>query len=283
MSAVQEVRYEVDGPAAIVTLDRPEALNAFHPAMVDELIAMLDAAEADDAVRAVIVTGAGRAFSAGADLSAGDGAFSFVPDGADPVEATAAFRDPAGILTLRLLRATKPVIAAINGPAVGMGVTVTLPMDVRLASRDARFGFVFSRRGMVPEGASSWFLPRIVGIGRALEWVCTGRVFGVREALDAGLVHSLHEPADLLPAARRLVDEIAQRTAPVSVALARRMLWDGLGAPAGAAEAHRVDSLATILRGASDDAAEGVAAFLEKREPRFPMTVTGGLPPVLSW
>jgi len=273
------IRYERVGPAAVVTLDRPAAMNAFTPAMVPPLIAALDRADADDEVRAVIVTGAGRAFSAGADLSAGEQIFDFARDAA----AAVAHRDAGGILTLRLLRCAKPVIAALNGAAVGMGITITLPMDVRIASSRARFGFVFARRGMVPEGASAWFLPRIVGIGRAQEWVCTGRMIDASEALAAGLVHAVHEPDDVLPAAHRVVEEIAQHTAPVSVALSRRMLWDALGAPVGAAEAHRVDSLATVVRGGSADVAEGVAAFLDKRAPRFPMRVSDGLPPIVPW
>jgi enoyl-CoA hydratase/carnithine racemase len=269
------VAYSTDAAAAILTLDRPERLNAFDPAMVDEVIAALDRADADDAVRAVIVTGA--------DLTGGEAAFDFVADGADPAAAAAAFRDPAGVLALRLLRSTKPVIAAVNGAAVGMGATITLPMDIRIASTEARFGFLFTRRGMVPEGASAWFLPRIVGIGRAQEWVCTGRVFDSSEALRAGLVHSVHEPDALLEAAHGIVAEIAAHTAPVSVALARRMLWSGVGAPEGALGAHRVDSLATILRGRAGDAGEGVRAFKEKRPPAFPDLVSDGLPSVLDW
>lgn len=271
-----EIRYEVADRVATITLHRPDQLNAFTVTMLRELVAAFDAADADDDVRAVIVTGAGRAFCAGADLAAGAKTF-------DHREARAQRpgvpRDGGGVLTLRIFECTKPVIGAINGAAVGVGVTMTLPMDIRLASTNARFGFVFARRGIVPEAASSWFLPRVVGISRAAEWVYTGRLFPAQEALDAGLVRSLHEPDDLLPAARALAAEIADHAAPVSVALSRQMIWRMLGAT-HPMEAHRVDSRAIAARGASADAAEGVTSFLEKRPARFPMRVSDGLPDV---
>lgn len=271
-----EIRYEVADHAAIITLHRPDQLNAFTVTMLRELLAALDAADADDEVRAVIVTGAGRAFCAGADLAAGAKTFDHRETA---TEREGVPRDGGGILTLRLFESTKPVIGAINGAAVGVGATMTLPMDIRLASTGARFGFVFARRGIVPEAASSWFLPRVVGISRAAEWVYTGRLISAQEAHEAGLVRSVHEPDDLLPAARALVAEIAEHTAPVSVALSRQMLWRMLGA-SHPMEAHRVDSRAIAARGASLDAAEGVTSFLEKRPARFPMRVSDGLPDV---
>jgi enoyl-CoA hydratase/carnithine racemase len=241
------------------------------------LIAAFDAADADDAVRAVIVTGAGRGFCAGADLAGGGDTFdsrrrSESTPGGDGVP-----RDGGGQLTLRIFECTKPVIAAVNGPAVGVGATMTLPMDIRLAAPEARFGFVFARRGIVPEAASSWFLPRAVGISRAMEWVATGRVFGADEALAAGLVRSLHPGGELLQTARTLAREIADHTAPVSVAIARRLMWQMLGAEHPML-AHRADSRAMFARGQSEDAREGVTAFLEKRPAEFPDRITDGLP-----
>ncbi len=264
-----------------VTLNRPEKLNAFTARMAGELIAAFDRADADDDVRVVVVTGAGRGFCAGADLAGGGSTFDYdkrAAEGSGPDPD----RDRGGLVALRIFESTKPVIGAINGPAVGVGVTMTLPMDVRLASSAARFGFVFARRGIVPEAASSWFLPRVVGISRAMEWVATGRVFDAAEALDGGLVRSVHAPEDLLPAAYALAAEIAENTAPVSVALARQMMWRMLGAD-HPLEAHRVDSRAIIERGRSADAAEGVTAFLEKRPARFPDRVSADLPPLYPW
>jgi enoyl-CoA hydratase/carnithine racemase len=241
------------------------------------LISALDRADADDEVRVVIVTGAGRAFCAGADLERGGETFDWrAREGRDSVP-----RDNGGRFTLRVFESTKPVIAAVNGPAVGVGVTMTLPMDIRLAADDARFGFVFVRRGIVPEAASSWFLPRVVGISQALEWVTTGRVFSAQEALAGGLVRSLHPREELLGAARELAREIADNAAPVSVALARRMLWRGLGAEHPML-AHRVDSRAMFARGQSADVVEGVTSFLEKRPARFSDRVSDGLPDVFA-
>jgi enoyl-CoA hydratase/carnithine racemase len=272
-----QIVYDVDDGVATVTLNRPEQLNAFTGTMMRELIDAVDRVDADDDVRVLVVTGAGRGFCAGADLSGGGETFS--RGGSDVQTDVGVPRDGGGLVTLRLFDCTKPVIGAINGPAVGVGVTMTLPMDVRLASTAARFGFVFARRGIVPEACSSWFLPRLVGISQAAEWCYTGRVFGADEARDGGLVRSLHEPDDLVPAARRLAREIADHTAPVSVALTRRMLWRMLGAE-HPMEAHRVDSRGILARGASADAREGVTSFLEKRAAAFPDRVSDGLPDV---
>jgi enoyl-CoA hydratase/carnithine racemase len=239
------------------------------------LMAAFDRADADDQVRAIVVTGAGRGYCAGADLAAGGETFDWRQrDGGGSVP-----EDNGGEFTLRVFECTKPVIAAINGPAVGVGVTMTLPMDIRLAAEDARLGFVFARRGIVPEACSSWFLPRIVGISRAMEWVATGRVFSAQEALDGGLVRSLHPAAELLDAASALAREIADNTAAVSVALARRMLWTMLGVEHPMA-AHRADSRAMFARGQSADAREGITSFLEKRPPAFPDRISDGLPEV---
>jgi enoyl-CoA hydratase/carnithine racemase len=271
-----------------VTLNRPERLNAWTPTMGRELIDAFDRIDADDAVRAVIVTGAGRGFCAGADLASGGETFDYRKRQAEVANAAAAPgdsaeavpRDTGGRLTLRIFDCTKPVIAAINGPAVGVGATMTLPMDVRLASENARIGFVFTRRGIVPEACSSWFLPRVVGISRAIEWVATGRVFSAQEAREGGLVRSVHAPDELLEAARELAREIAENTAPVSVALARRLLWRMLGAEHPML-AHRADSRGMLMRGHSADAVEGITAFLEKRPARFPDRVSDGLPDVM--
>ena len=280
----QEIRYEVDDHVATVTLDRPERLNAYTRVMHEELIQAFDLTDADDEVRAVIVTGAGRGFCAGADLERGGETFDWrerqargemAQDSGGDVP-----RDGGGILTLRIFRSTKPVIAAINGPAVGVGITMTLPMDVRLAVEGAKIGFVFARRGIVPEACSSWFLPRVVGISQAMEWVATGRVFTAEEALAGRLVRSVHAADELLPAARSLAAEIAENAAPVSVAVARRLMWTMLGA-SHPMEAHRADSRAMFARGQSEDAREGIAAFLEKRAAEFPDRVSAGLPDIL--
>ena len=271
----EQIRYELDAGILTITLDRPDRLNAWTPVMARELIEAFDRADADDDVRAIVMTGEGRAYCAGADLAGGGETFDWRERQAgDEVP-----RDNGGVFTLRVFESTKPVIAAINGPAVGVGITMTLPMDVRLAADDAKMGFVFARRGIVPEACSSWFLPRVVGIGRAMEWVATGRVFPASEALEGGLVRSLHPAGELLDAARELAAEIAENTAPVSVALARRLLWDMLGAR-HPMEAHRADSRAMFARGQSADAREGVTAFLEKRAARFPDRVSDGLPDV---
>jgi enoyl-CoA hydratase/carnithine racemase len=275
--ASEQIIEELEDGILTVTLNRPDRLNAWTERMAQELISALDRADADDDVRVVIVTGAGRAFCAGADLERGGETF----DWRARENAAAVPRDNGGRFTLRVYESMKPVIAAINGPAVGVGVTMTLPMDVRLAADDARFGFVFARRGIVPEAASSWFLPRVVGISQALEWVTTGRVFSAQEALAGGLVRSVHPREELLGAARELAREIADNAAPVSVALARRMLWRGLGAEHPML-AHRVDSRAMFHRGQSADVVEGVTSFLEKRPARFTDRVSDGLPDVFA-
>jgi enoyl-CoA hydratase/carnithine racemase len=272
----QDIRYEVADHVLTITLDRPDRLNAFTPTMGHELIEAFDRADADDDVRAIVVTGEGRGFCAGADLGGGGDTF----DWRDRQEADEIPRDLGGRVTLRIFDAMKPVIAAINGPAVGVGITMTLPMDIRVAADDAKMGFVFTRRGIVPEACSSWFLPRIVGISQAMEWVAAGRVFPATEAHAGRLVRSLHPQDELLGVAHALAREIADNAAPVSVALARRMLWTMLGA-AHPMEAHRADSRAMFARGQSADAREGVTSFLEKREPEFTDRVSDGLPEVL--
>jgi enoyl-CoA hydratase/carnithine racemase len=277
--------YAVEDGVATITLNRPDRMNAFTTRMRDDLIAAFDATDADDAVRAVIVTGAGRAFCAGADLSSGGKTFDYAErrdEARESVRVGDTYRDGGGMVTLRIFRSLKPVIGAINGAAVGVGVTMQLPMDIRLASTAARFGFVFSRRGITPEAASTWFLPRVVGIQTALEWCYTGRVFDAQEAHRERLVRSLHAPEDLLPAARALAREIADNAAPVSVALARQMLWRMAGAD-DPMRAHRVDSRAIQARGRSADVREGVGAFLEKRPPRFPDRVSADLPDFFPW
>lgn len=270
------VLYDVADGVGTVTLNRPDRLNAVDAPMLDALVAAFDRADADDAVRAVIVTGAGRAFCAGADLGAGGATFD--RSGTRPED----HRDGGGRVTLRIFDLKKPVIAAINGPAVGFGVTLTLPMDVRLASSAARLGFVFARRGVVPEACSTWFLTRLVGISQAAEWVLTGRVFTPEEALAGRLVSRVLPPGELLPAARALAREIADHTAPVAVALARQMLWKLLGAD-HPREAHRLDSLGMYWTGRSADAREGVTAFLEKRPARFPLRASADMPPFYPW
>jgi enoyl-CoA hydratase/carnithine racemase len=276
-----------------ITLNRPDKLNAFDAAMMHGLLAAFDRADADDEVRAVIVTGAGRAFCAGADLSQAGKTFDYAartdrPDVQQALSGSAvdlsndAVRDGGGRVTLRIFNCLKPVIAAVNGPAVGIGATMLLPMDVRLSSEGARFGFVFSRRGITPEACSSWFLPRVVGISQALEWTMTGRVFDAAEAHAGGLVRKVLPPGELLPAAQALAREIADNAAPVSVALARQMMWRMLGAE-HPMDAHRVDSRAIFSRGASDDAREGVTAFLEKRPAHFPNQVSRDMPAFFPW
>jgi enoyl-CoA hydratase/carnithine racemase len=270
-----QIAYDVADGIATVTLDRPDQLNAFTGRMMHELLDALDRVDGDDGVRALVVTGRGRGFCAGADLSAGTATFS--RGGSDIETDVGVPRDGGGLVTLRIFRSTKPVIAAINGPAVGVGITMTLAMDLRLASEQARIGFVFARRGIVPEACSSWFLPRLVGMQQAAEWVYTGRVFDADEALAGGLVRSVHPPDELLPAAYALATEIVDHTAPVSVALSRQMLWRLLGADHPMA-AHRADSRGILLRGRSADVAEGVSSFLEKRPAVFTDRVSDGLP-----
>ncbi|MCU1644393.1 MAG: enoyl-CoA hydratase [Nocardia sp.] len=270
----EHVLAEQRGPVLVLTLNRPDRLNALTPLMAEQLMAAFDRADADDSVRVVVITGSGRGFCAGADLGSGPDRFNYD----DPAN----HRDLGGIASLRIFEALKPVIAAFNGPAVGAGITMMLAADIRLASTTAKFGFVFARRGIVLESASSWFLPRLVGISRAMEWASTGRVFGADEALEAGLVRSVHEPGALLPAALDLAEEIAANTAPVSVALNRQMLWRMLGADHPMA-AHELDSRAMGSRGRSADAREGISAFLEKRAAAFPDRVSADLPEFYPW
>ncbi len=270
------IRRERENGVLLITLNRPERLNAFNGQMMTEMMDAFDDADADDNVRAILVTGEGRGFCAGADLSSGGDTFARSNAAIDD------YRDSGGVLSLRIHALRKPIIAAINGAAVGVGITMTLPMDVRLASTEARMGFVFVRRGMTPEACSSYFLPRLVGMGRAAEWALTGRVFPAAEALEAGLVNRVLPPEELLPAARELAGEIAANTSPVSVAITRRLLWKGLDADSPMA-AHRVESKCIHARGRSDDAREGVTSFLEKRPARFPMKVSSDMPPCFPW
>jgi enoyl-CoA hydratase/carnithine racemase len=293
--AYETIRCEVEDKILTLTLNRPDKLNAFTDTMLVEMMDAFDKADADDAVRVIIVTGAGRGFCAGADLSAGAKTFDYAaredrPDrqGA-PVTANGevdwsheSVRDGGGRLSLRIFRSLKPVIAAVNGPAVGVGATMQLPMDIRLASEEAKFGFVFTRRGVVPEACSSWFLPRIVGISQALEWTLTGRVFSAQEALAGGLVKKLYKPDELLPAARAIAREIADNTAAVSVALTRQMLWRMLGAE-HPMEAHKIESRGIYARGAAEDAKEGVMSFLEKRPAKYPNLVSADMPSFYPW
>ena len=283
-----------DDGIAILTLARPEKLNAFNRVMMAEMIAAFDAIDADDTVRALVVTGAGRGFCAGADLSEGSKTFDYAErqgwNGTEsPVREDGsvdyshpAVRDGGGMLALRIFASLKPVIGAINGPAVGIGATMTLPMDFRLASDAARFGFVFARRGIVPEATSTWFLPRLVGLPQALEWTYSGRVFDADEALVGGLIRSVHAPADLLPAARAFALSLVAESAPVSIALTRRMMLSGMGAP-HPMMAHRTESRAIWSRGASADAKEGVMSFLEKRLAHFKDSVVETWPSFTGW
>jgi len=284
-----EIAYEVADRVLTITLDRPDHLNAFTISMQRQLCDAFDRADDDDDVRAIIVTGRGRGFCAGADLSMGAETFNAEVAGAqvaadepDVASRPRYPRDKGGLVSLRIFECTKPVIAAINGPSVGIGATMTLPMDFRLASDKARFGFVFARRGIVPEAASSWFLPRVVGINQALEWTMTGRVFDAQEALAGGLIRSIHAPDDLLPAAHAIAQEIVAHAAPVSVALTRQMLWRMLGADHPMA-AHRVDSRGIYSLGQTPDVREGVSSFLEKRPPEFTMRPSTDMPEWYPW
>ena len=281
----QTLLYEVSDGIATITLNRPEKMNAFTTLMRDEVIAAFDETDADDAVRAVIVTGAGKAFCAGADLSSGSKTFDYAARGdasRDELLVNDVYRDGGGLVTLRIFKSLKPVIGAINGAAVGIGMTMQLPMDIRLASTAARFGFVFARRGIVPEAASTWFMTRVLGMQTALEWCMTGRVFDAQEALARGLVRSVHAPEDLLPAARAIAREIVENTAPVSVALTRQMIWRMTGESHPMA-AHQIDSRAIQARGQSADAKEGVSSFLAKRAAVYPNKVSTDMPDFFPW
>jgi enoyl-CoA hydratase/carnithine racemase len=270
--------YGVADGVATITLNRPERLNAFNRTMFGELLDAFDATDADDDVRAVVVTGSGRAFCAGADLGAGGATFRSTTEiGEGPAP-----RDSGGELVLRIFRSLKPVIAAINGPAVGVGASMTLPMDIRVLSETAKVGFVFAARGIVPDGAASWFLPRVVGINQALEWCLTGRVFPASEALAGGLVRSLHPADEVLAVATGLAREIAANVAPISAIITRALLWQMLGADDPMA-AHQLDSRAIYDTGRMADAAEGVTAFLEKRPARWSLRPSKDLPAWFPW
>jgi len=286
-SAFSTLDYEVgEGGIATITLNRPHALNALDPMMERELVEIWDVVDADDDVRAVVVTGRGRAFCAGADLSDDGAGFDVVRRaqmrGTEEVRDGDIPRDGGGLICLRVFRCLKPVIAAINGAGVGFGATFSLPMDVRLASENARFGYVFSRRGMCLDAAASWFLPRAVGMSKALEWAISGRIFGAQEALEAGLVRSVHAADELLPAAYAIAKEMTEHSAPVSVALNRQLLWQMAAAP-HPMDAHRMESIYIAKRGPTADADEGANSFLEKRTPNFPLTVSHDMPAEFPW
>ncbi len=289
------IRCSVSDRILTIALNRPEKLNAFSSQMMLDLISAIDHADADDEIRAVIMTGEGRGFCAGADLSGGSTTFDYLNashrahDPGSPLKTDGeidwghdAIRDSAGRVTLRLFECLKPVICAVNGPAVGAGATIPLAADIRIASTTAKFGYVFSRRGIVAEGCSSWFLPRIVGISRALEWSLSGRLFNAEEALAAGLVRSLHEPGEIMTAARKIARDIVDNAAPVSTALIRQMMWKMLGAD-HPMEAHRIDSMGVFARGRSADAAEGIASFMDKRGANFTDVVSDDMPSFFPW
>ena len=282
----ETIKYEVKDKILTITLNRPDRLNAFTGQMMNDLISAFDSASNDDEVRVVIVTGEGRGFCAGADLGAGEATFNRDENPrvkkSEDVDDLEWLRDGGGRTTLAIYDCSKPIIAAINGPAVGVGVTMTLPMDIRLASEEAKFGFVFARRGLVPEAASSWFLPRIVGISKSLEWTFSGKVFDAEEALKGGLIRSIHSKESLLDEAKKIANEIIENTSPVSVSMTRQMLWKMLGAD-HPMEAHKVDSRAIYELGKGEDTKEGVNSFLEKRPPEFPSKVSKDMPDFYPW
>ena len=275
----KEILYQVEKNILTITLNRPQKLNAFTFRMRDELIEAFDRADGDDNVRAIIVTGAGRAFCAGADLGSGGQTFDYAAR-ADEQD-MASHRDGGGRVTLRIIKSLKPVIAAVNGPAVGIGATMTLPMDLRIGADDTRLGFVFTRRGIVPEACSTWFLPRIVGINQALDWVLSGRIFDAGEALEAGLLQHLCPAADIKAVANRIATDMIDNTSAVSIALARQMLWRHLGAP-HPIQAHLIESKAIYATGRSADAREGITSFLEKRTPTFTDKLSTDLPDIFT-
>ncbi len=281
------ILYDVKDKILTITLNRPDRLNAYTGQMQSNLIEAFDKAGKDDDIRAIIVTGAGRGFCAGADLGAGGNTFNReVRNNKGETEGIKDdpewMRDGGGRTTLAIFDCPKPIIAAFNGPAVGVGVTMTLPMDIRIASEEAKFGFVFARRGLVPEAASSWFLPRVVGINKALEWTFSGRVFSPEEAKEGGLIRSIHPADKLLEEANKIAQEIVENTSAVSVAMTRQMLWKLLGAD-HPMEAHKVDSRAIYELGQGGDAKEGVESFLEKRPPEFPSKVSEDMPEFYPW
>jgi len=291
MNTYRAILFSVDSGIATITLNRPESLNSYNEDLQNDLLSAFDRVDAEDSIRAVVVTGAGRAFCAGADLSGGGSAFEFEcadegSEGGARDESGShrprAPRDGGGLVTLRIFRCLKPVIGAVNGPAIGVGATMLLPMDIRICADTARFGFVFARRGIVPECASSWFLPRVVGISRALEWCMSGRIISAADAYAANLVGSLHPAEDLLSAARGVAQDLVAHSAPVSVALVRQMMWRGLTLD-HPMEAHRVDSRLLYERARSADVREGVESFLQKREPLFTDQVSRDMPPTYPW
>ena len=293
MTEFETLRYEIEDQVLTLTMNRPERLNAFNSRMQGEFLEALEHADADDEVRAVIVTGEGRGFCAGADLGKGADTFNYDNQTEEAKAERASsegrqegsnawLRDGGGLLSLRIYEFNKPIIAAINGPAVGVGVTMTLPMDIRIASTQARMGFVFSRRGIVPEACSSYFLPRIVGVSKALEWAYSGKVFDAEEALKGGLIRSLHEPEDLLPSAREIAAEIVENTSAISVTMIRHMMWKMLGAD-HPMEAHKVDSRGIFHLGRGADAREGVVSFLEKRSADFTSKPSQDMPEFFPW
>tara|TARA_E500000178_G_scaffold300092_1_gene308157 strand:+ start:432 stop:1280 length:849 start_codon:yes stop_codon:yes gene_type:complete len=272
----ETILYDIDDGILTITLNRPDRLNAFNNEMRDEVLTALDMADADDDVKAIIFTGSGRAFCAGADLGGGGDTFNYKP------KKPGIPRDGGGMLTLRIFECLKPVISACNGPAVGIGATMQCAMDIRLASENAKYGFVFSKRGIVPEAASSWFLPRVVGISTALEWTFSGRVFKADEALERGFVTTVYPADELLPAARALAKEFCNETSAVSVAMARQMMWKMLGADHPMV-AHQIDSRGVYFTGKSADAQEGVKSFLEKRPANYPGQVSSDMPEFFPW
>jgi enoyl-CoA hydratase/carnithine racemase len=277
----QQILYDIKDRVLTITLNRPDQLNTWTlDVMLGELISAFDRADADDEVRAIIMTGAGRAFCAGADLASAGNAFKYDDKGLD-ADFTAN-RDQGGQFALRIFNCLKPVIAAVNGAAVGVGSSMILPMDIRIASEKARFGFVFTRRGIIPEACSNWFLPRVVGIGQALEWTYSGRVFSAEEALKGGLIRSIHPPEELLDAARSIAREIANNTSAVSIALTRQMMWRMLGA-GHPMEAHQLESRGMYYTGKSEDVKEGITSFLEKRPPKFTDKPSTDMPKFFPW
>jgi enoyl-CoA hydratase/carnithine racemase len=275
MPEYEQIRYELTDGLLVITLNRPDQLNAYTRTMMNELLDAFDRSDKDDDVRVVLVTGAGRAFCAGADVSSGGDTFQRNAGVSEPN------RDGGGRLSLRIYESLKPVIGVVNGAAVGFGMTMTLPMDIRLASTTARFGCVFVRRGIVPEAASTWFLPRLIGHSRAAELMYTGRVIDAQEALESGLVRSIHPPDELMAAALAISREIADSTSAVSVALARKLLWRGqtFDEPYSS---HIAESRALGVVATGPDAREGINAFLEKRPAVFPAKVSDSLPDVFS-
>jgi enoyl-CoA hydratase/carnithine racemase len=276
----EQITCEIDGPLMIVTLNRPDKLNAYTGQMGAEITDAFERADADDNVRAVIVTGAGRGFCAGADVSGG--AKSFDTTGSHGAGVFAASGTRSGRFVEAIFNCRKPSIAAINGAAVGVGITMTLPMDIRIAARGAKIGFIFARRGLVPEAGSAWFLPKLVGLPQALRWCLSGSTFDADEARQGGLVSEVVEPADLLNRAKEIAHEMTAETSAVSIALTRQMLWRFAGAP-NPFELLDIDKPMSVERGGHADVREGVQAFMEKRTPAFPGKVSQDMPSQYPW